>query len=78
VDGKEPFPENQQSLRSGISVEFRYLNHSLLHVGMSKACVSGMYLSSIPVQTSMLSGMFRSRSVLANFAYVPSLLQCSL
>jgi hypothetical protein len=26
MDGIEPFPENQQSLRSGISVEFRLVN----------------------------------------------------
>jgi hypothetical protein len=25
VDGREPFPENKQSLRSGISVEFRLI-----------------------------------------------------
>jgi hypothetical protein len=27
VDGTEPFPENQQSLRSGISVEFRLVSY---------------------------------------------------
>jgi hypothetical protein len=27
VDGTEPFPENQQSIRSGISIEFRCLDY---------------------------------------------------
>ncbi|OJA13412.1 hypothetical protein AZE42_05944 [Rhizopogon vesiculosus] len=34
VDGKEPFPENQQSLRSGISVEFK--NVSFQYPGAEK------------------------------------------
>jgi len=36
VDGTERFPENQQSLSSGVSVEFRYLHYLLLHVGVSR------------------------------------------
>jgi len=68
VDGTEPFPENKQSLRNGISVEFRWLYYSSLHVGISKACISGMYRSSTLVPRGMLSGMFRSRSELVSFA----------
>jgi uncharacterized protein with von Willebrand factor type A (vWA) domain len=36
VDGTERFPENQQSLSSGISIEFRCLHYSLVHVGISE------------------------------------------
>jgi hypothetical protein len=36
VDGTEPFPEDQQSIRSGISLEFRCLDHSLLHIDVSE------------------------------------------
>jgi hypothetical protein len=36
VDGTELFPEDQQSIRSGISLEFRCLDHSSLRVGVSE------------------------------------------
>lgn len=39
AEGKEPFPENRQSLRNGISVEFRCLQYSSLHVGVAEACI---------------------------------------
>jgi hypothetical protein len=31
ADGPEPFPENQQSLRSGISIEFRLIVYFMLY-----------------------------------------------
>ena len=29
VDGREPFPENQQVLNDGISVEFRWISYRM-------------------------------------------------
>lgn len=69
VDGTERFPENQQSLSSGVSVEFRYLHYLLLHVGVSEAYgVSGMYHSITLIKTGVLSGMFHSGLKLVSFA----------
>lgn len=56
VDGKEPFPENKQSLRSGISVEFRHVSFRYpgaekyalrdvsFKIGAGQLCVSNLQL----------------------------------
>jgi hypothetical protein len=67
VDGSKSFPENQQSLRSGISIEFRLIVFSC-YSGVSKACKSEMYRSSTLAQKDMLSETYHSRSELVNFA----------
>ena len=48
ADGKEPFPENRQSLRSGISVEFRCLQYSSLHVSVAEACICQECIVPVP------------------------------
>jgi len=61
VDGPEPFPEDRQSLRSGISIEFRFILH-FIYPRISEACKPGMYRS------GMLSEMYHSRLKRADFA----------
>jgi len=67
VDGLEPFPEDRQSLRSGISIEFRLIVH-FIYPGISEACKPGMCRSSTLAQSGMLSEMYHSRSKRVDFA----------
>jgi hypothetical protein len=70
IDGTEPFPEDQQSIRNGISVEFRF--------GMIITCTllafwliqyEEMYRSGIPEVKHSLYAIYPSRSSRDSYAY---------
>jgi hypothetical protein len=70
VDGTNPFPENQQLIRDGISLEFRYFWLSLQFppgVNVNGTC-SGMCRSNILEVKSMLCAIYPLESIRASFA----------
>ena len=76
VDGAVSFPEDRQSLRSGITVEFRYVlfsSGSFLAGDVSPVFVrSEMSPSVTPPRMILRSVMYRSRSRRASFVSVKS------
>jgi hypothetical protein len=70
VDGTTPFPENQQSIRSGISLEFRYRVYRppFLQGINANETSSGMCRSNILEVKLMLCAIFPSKLNKADFA----------
>jgi ABC-type multidrug transport system fused ATPase/permease subunit len=73
TDGTTPFPENEQSLRHGISLEFRYLVCRLRIVREVNVMLSpGVCHFDIPAARGTLCVRFPLQLGRANFAYVHS------
>ena len=70
VDGTTPFPENQQSIRDGISLEFRYLvcRPKFLQGVNVNGISSGMCRSNILEMKPMLCVIFPLKLNRASFA----------
>jgi hypothetical protein len=71
TDGTIPFPENEQSLRDGISLEFRcpvYWLHIIQDINVT-AIFSGVCHFDIPTVRGMSCATFRLNLGQANFAY---------
>jgi hypothetical protein len=70
IDGTTPFPQNQQSVRDGISLEFRYFvwRPKLLQDIDVNKIFSGMYRSNILEARSMPCAIFPLELDRANFA----------